>query len=68
MDLQIKIHTESETHLCIQENRGDEIWMYCPICKVYVRKFDSNFKPIKLVDTEFNHVGTIKFGNQINMN
>jgi len=67
IDLQIKIESEG-SHECIQENRGDEIWMYCPICEVYVRKFDSEIKPIKLVDTGFTHTGNILFGNQANMN
>lgn len=63
----MKIKIEGNTHDCIQENRGDEIWMYCPICKEYVRKFDSNYKPIKLIDTGFNHSGVI-LNNQVNMN
>jgi len=67
MDLQLSINTEQETHQCIQENRGDEIWMYCPVCKVYVRKFDSNFKSVKLADTGFNHSGSI-LESQVNMN
>lgn len=66
MDLEIKF--EGDSHQCIQENRGDEIWMYCPICKEYVRKFDAELKPVKLLDTGFNHTGNIKLTGQTNMN
>lgn len=66
MDLKIKI--EGHTHECIQENRGNEIWMYCSVCKVYVRKFNSDLRPFKLIDTGFNHSGSINLDIQTNMN
>ena len=64
----MNIQFEGDFHICIQENRGEEVYMYCPVCKEYVRKFDKNLKPVKLVDTGFNHTGTISFDNQTNMN
>ena len=53
--INFQLSVQPDSHLCIQENRGDEIWIYCPICETYVRKFDKDFKPQKLADTGFSH-------------
>lgn len=69
MDLQLNLLTPNEdTHICTQENRGDEIWLYCPICKEYVRKFDNQLNTYRLTDSPFKHWGTIYFTDQPNMN